>query len=286
MGKYFDIDKFEVPKELEGKINEKISSSIHELYDTVKNSSLQYNKKPLNEESDFNDLFENILLEAFEDSDTRMKCKALFEIFLSGISTKDSNMIGAIKLLLTAIRCIGSKVNVDVYDVLNEYNRWIKSTMIKPTVVGTISKCNFLGTPIEVDKNDKLANSTDNQFNVKALANTRDDDKINNKGYVVCQNARKKFEQKAIPIILEDEKIIKKINNYKKDKLDNGMSVTDEDAKNYVLALNSTRNKIKEKGKELYNQWFANDYGKLMTRYKQDMNYISSNPHKLKYDFD
>ena len=196
MEKYFnsiDLSKADIVK-----VDSLIDSTIDSLYSGVQSSTIHLFDKTYEKKEDYKGLVNEILQEAFGEAEKINKCKALLAIYISGLSVKDSNMFGLIKLLLTAVRSCGSLLDVDVYKVCKKYNNELKEHKLEPVTVGSISKCNFLGEKINFDSTDTFASASDNRYNSRILANVRDYDKKANKGYSIKANAHKAIEQSVI----------------------------------------------------------------------------------------
>ena len=104
-------------------------------------------------------------------------------------------------LLLVAIRYCGSIYDKTVYKTYRKYLDELSNHSLEPITVGNITNCNYLGDKIDFDMNDTFANVTDNKYAMRLLANVRDYDKHNNKGYSVRSNTHQKFGFKFKSVI-------------------------------------------------------------------------------------
>ena len=227
-------------------------------------------------EDDYINLIDEILKDAFEKEDDIAKCKAVFTIYLSGLSLKDSNMFGLIKLLLTAIRSCGSMLNVDVYDTCKKYNNELSEHKLEANAVGSISKCNFLGEKIDFDSNDSFANASDKKYNNRIMANVRDYDKTYNKGYTVQSNMHKAIEAKVLKEYKQSDlfknQVTDKINRLAK----RGISMSTESAQDAILNSPAVKNYLNKKVKDEYNKWYVEKYPSTLERYKQNQERLAS----------
>lgn len=254
MNKYFndiDLSRAEVAK-----VDALISNTVKTLFTGVQSSSVKFFDKTLEKEEDYQSLINEILTEAFTNVDDINKCKALFAIYISGLDLTQSNMVGLIKLLITAIRSCGSLTGVDVFNVCRKYTNEISNHKLEPITVGSISKCNFLGEKIDFDANDSFSQANDNKYGARIMANVRDFDKGQNIGYKLKMNAHRRIEANVKKQAKLNPDYIKK--QIDKSKDENGNPTKTE------------QQVIDEIIDRSYKLWLKNGYNADLDRYEQN----------------
>lgn len=267
MEKYFnsiDLSKADMVK-----VDSLIGSTIDSLYSGVQSSTIHLFDKTYEKKEDYKGLVNEILQEAFGEADKINKCKALLAIYISGLSVKDSNMFGLIKLLLTAVRSCGSLLDVDVYKVCKKYNNELREHKLEPVTVGSISKCNFLGEKINFNATDTFASASDNRYNSRILANVRDYDKKANKGYSIKANAHKAIEQSVIRNYKQSDMFKNTVTSKLNREVMRGKNPSREEVEESILNGAGVKAYLEKQIEEAYNNWLTSNYNSITDKYNK-----------------
>ena len=283
MDKYFnnlDLSKADITK-----VDSLIGSTIDSLYSSVQNSTIHLFDKTYEKKEDYKELVDEILNSAFGEAEKVNKCKVMFAIYISGLSIKDSNMFGLIKLLLTAVRSCGSLLDVDVYNVYKRYNNELKEHKLEPITVGSISKCNFLGKKIDFDANDTFAGASDNRYNARILANVRDYDKKANKEYAIKVNAHRAIEQSVLKDYKQSDAFRKTVTNRLNREVMSGRNPSKESVENLLLNSATVKAYLEKQTADAYNKWLETSYKPMIDKYNNRSELLKNKRFSLE-DFD
>lgn len=280
MNKYFndiDLSKSEVTK-----VNALIDSTVKSLFTGVQSSSVNFLDKTLEKETDYKNLIEDILVEAFPSTDDINKCKALFAIYISGLDVGQSNMFGLICLLLVAIRSCGSLLDIDVYNVCKTYTNEIRKHNLEPKTVGSISKCNFLGEKINFDANDSFANTSDDKYFARLRANVNDYDKAHNPSYRAKMNAHRRIDANLNK--LKDQPM----SNFNKQVAEVQKKGGVNDKGEYNIPLEQAIATVAKNAHNFsYKTWLRKGYDKELETHKTNLERLTNQPSSIiEEDFD